>query len=80
MNKRNDELMMKEFVRWRVYFSPLVFAATGGMGPSATIAFRKLASMLAEKWNIKYSHCLFWFRCHLCFSLLRSGVMCLRGH
>jgi len=32
----------------RACFSPLVFAATGGMGPSTTTVFRKLASMLAE--------------------------------
>ena len=64
----------------RACFTPLVFAATGGMGPAATTVFRKLASMLAEKRNINYSRCLFWLRCRLCFSLLRSAVMCLRGH
>jgi len=33
----------------RACFSPLVFAATGGMGPTATTVLRKLASMVAEK-------------------------------
>jgi len=37
----------------------LVFAATGGMGPTAAIVFRKLASMLTEKCSINYSRCLF---------------------
>ena len=64
----------------RTCFSPLVFVATGGMGPAATTVYRKLASVLAEKWNISYSRCLFWVKCHLCFSLLRSGVICLRSH
>ena len=64
----------------RACFSPLVFAATGGMGPTATTVFRKLVSMLAEKCSINYSKYLFWLRCRLCFSLLRSAVMCLRGH
>ena len=64
----------------RACFSPLVFAATGDMGPIATTVFRKLASMLAEKHSINYSKCLFWLRCRLCFSLLRSLVMCLRGY
>jgi len=64
----------------RACFSPLVFAATGGMGPSATTVYRKLASMLADKWGVNYSRCLFLLRCRLCFSLLRSGMMCLRGH
>ena len=59
----------------RACYSPLVFAATGGIGPAATTV-----SMLAEKWNISNSRCLFWVKCCLCFSLLRSGVICLRGH
>ena len=43
MNKRNDKLMMKKFWRWReLAFPPLVFAATGGMEPSATTVFRSL--------------------------------------
>jgi len=29
---------------------------------------------------MNYSRCLFQVRYHLCYSLLRSGVMCLRGH
>ena len=24
--------------------------------------------------------CMFWLRCRLCFSLLRSAIKCLRGH
>ena len=58
----------------------LVFAVTGGMGPTAATVFRKLAFMLAEKCSINYSKCLFWLRCTLCFSLLRPLVMCLKGH
>ena len=30
--------------------------------------------------TINYSKCLFWLRCRLCFSLLRSAVMYLNGH
>jgi len=52
MNGRKDEHMMKEFRRERACFYPLVFAATG---PSATTVFRKLASMLADKWSINYN-------------------------
>ena len=50
------------------------------MRPTATTVFWKLAAMLAEKWNVNYSRCLFWVQYRLCFSLLRSAVMCLRGH
>ena len=59
----------------RACFSPVFFAAIGGMGPTTTTVYR----MLVKKWNISYSRCLFWVRCRLCFLLLRSGVMCLRG-
>jgi len=59
---------------------PLAFSASGGMGPSATTVYKKLASMLVEKWNMNYSHCLLWLRCQVCFSLLRSAIMCVRGH
>ena len=72
--------MMNTFVRWRACFSPLAFSASGRMGPSATTVYSKLASMLADKWDRPYSHCMFWLRCRLCFSLLRSAIMCIRGH
>jgi len=39
--------MMNGFGKRRAYFSPLVFAATGGMGTTVTAVFRKLAFMLA---------------------------------
>ena len=64
----------------RACFSPLVFSASGGMGPSATTVYSKLASMLADKWDWPYSPCMFWLCCRLCFSLLRSAIMCIRGH
>ena len=31
-----------------------MFSATGGMGPTATTVFQKLASMLAKKWSVNY--------------------------
>ena len=57
-------------------------AVTGGMGPTATTVFFfwKLASMLAEKWNVNHSRCLFWVLCRQYFSLLKFAVMCLWGH
>ncbi|MDD9818414.1 MAG: hypothetical protein OXU61_09830, partial [Gammaproteobacteria bacterium] len=32
-------------------FTPLVFSATGGMGREATCFYKRLASMLAQKWD-----------------------------
>ena len=57
-------------------FSPLFFSAAGGMGSIATIVYKKLASLLAEKQGRAYSY---WLRCKLNFSLLRSAIMCIRG-
>ena len=60
-------------------FTPLVFSATGGMAPAATIAFKKLASLLADKRQQTYNKITSWLRCSLSFSLVRSAVSCLRG-
>ena len=60
-------------------FSPLVFSASGGMGPTAKVVYKKLAAMIATKHNQPYSQTINWLRCRLSFSLLRSSIMCLRG-
>ena len=60
-------------------FSPLVFSTSGSMGPTATIVYKRIASMISEKNNKPYSKTMHWLRCRLSFSLLRSAIMCLRG-
>ena len=60
-------------------FAPLVFSISGGMGPIATTVYKRMASLIAEKHNHPYSSTLFWLRCKLSFSLLRSAIMCIRG-
>lgn len=60
-------------------FSPPVFAVSGGMGPSAKVFYKKLASMITLKHGIAYNRTLNWLRRRLSFSLFRSAVMCLRG-
>ena len=60
-------------------FSPLVFSTSGGMGTTATVVYKRVASLIAEKHNKPYSRTLHWIRCRLNFSLLRSAIMCLRG-
>ena len=59
-------------------FTPLIFSATGGMGREATCFYKRLASMLANKWDQPYST-LWWLRCRLTFSLIRSAIQALRG-
>ena len=60
-------------------FTPLVFSATGGMGREATCFYKRLASMLAQKWVHSYCTTLCWLRCRLTFSLIRSAIQSLRG-
>ena len=60
-------------------FTPIVFATTGGMGKEATMFYKHLANLLANKKDGQYSTTLAWMRCKLSFSLIRSAVMCIRG-
>ena len=62
-------------------FTPLscVFFFGGGMGKAATVTYRRLASLLSDKWNSSYSVTMGWLRCSLGFSLLHPSLMCLRG-
>ena len=60
-------------------FTPLVLSASGGMGTEATIFYKRLASLLAGKWDIHYSRTVCWLRCRLSFALLRSSIQALRG-
>ena len=60
-------------------FTPLVFSATGGMGKQGTTFYKRLACLLADKWDQPYSSTLCWLRCRISFSLLRSAIQCIRG-
>ena len=51
--------------RGALIFYPLVLSATGGMGNEATNLFKRLASLLAEKWDSHYGSTLCWLRCRL---------------
>ena len=60
-------------------FTPLVFSATGGMGPAAHVTYGGLTSLLAERRSVLYHQVISWLCCLLNFSLLRSTVMCIQG-
>ena len=60
-------------------FTPLVFSATGGQGKETTIAYIRLAELLATKRKSEYNITLAWMRCSLSFALLQSAVMAIRG-
>ena len=44
-------------------FTLLVFSATGGMGTAATVTYKRIASLLAEKRAEPYSKTIGWLRC-----------------
>ena len=60
-------------------FAPIVLSCTGGLGRIATSTYKRLASLLAEKWNQAYGPTMCWLRCRLSFSLLRSSIQAIRG-
>ena len=60
-------------------FNPLVFACTGGAGPSATKVISRIASKISERSTETYSDAITYIRTRISFALLRSSVLCLRG-
>ena len=60
-------------------FTPLVFSTSSGMSKSTSVAYKRLASLLAEKRDQPYSLVMAWLRCSLSFSLLRFAITCIRG-
>ena len=60
-------------------FSPLVFSATGGLAHEATIFYKRLTSLLSNKWGDSYSVTLGWLRCCLSFYWLHSAIACIRA-
>ena len=41
--------------------------------------YKRLASLLATKWNDDYEKVMGWLRCCLSLSLLRSAIVCVCG-
>lgn len=80
-HEREKKRMYEQRVREveHASFTPLVLAATGGLGTEATTFYKRLASMLSMKWDSPYSTTLCWLRCRLAFSLLRSSIQAIRG-
>ena len=66
--KRTYEQRVREIEH--ASFTPLVLSSTGGMGREATTFYKRMASLLSDKWDNPYSKTLNWLRCPLSFSLL----------
>ncbi len=77
MKKRAYEQRIREVEH--ASFTPLVLSATGGLANEANTFYKRLASLLASKWDHPYSSALCWLRCRLAFSLMRSAIQSIRG-
>ena len=81
---RKHEQMKKRAYEQRIRedehasFTPLVISATGGLANEANTFYKRLASLLAPKWDHPYSSTLCWLRCTLAFSLC-SAIQAIRG-
>ena len=60
-------------------FTPLIFSTSGGLSKETTVAYKRMAELLAIKWKCEYAATLAWMRCRLSFALLRSAIACMRG-
>ena len=50
-------------------FSPLVLSTTGSIGITATVVYKRFASLITVKYDKPYSKTIQWIRCRLGYSL-----------
>ena len=60
-------------------FTPLIMSATGGMGRECHKFYSRLAEMRAEMRKQRHLIITSWIRRKICFSLINSVCMCIRG-
>ena len=48
-------------------FTPIALSATDGMAQEAIMFYKRLASLLASKWNDDYGKVMGWLRCYFSF-------------
>lgn len=60
-------------------FSPLVFSALGGMARECSVVYKRLTELLAEKRNQNINLVAPWVRRKICFSIIKSINICVRG-
>ena len=60
-------------------FTPLIFTSTGGMSQECKTYHSRLAHLISVKKGEEYHTTIAWIRAKICFSLLRSSLICIRG-
>ena len=60
-------------------FTPLVFNVFGGCSPLAQKMLSQLANLISAKRSCTQSESMRWLRNRVCFALLKSALLCIRG-
>ena len=60
-------------------FTPLVLSINGGMGRECNMLYSRLSQLLSDKRNLSKSITMNWIRTKVCFAVLKSSLLCLRG-
>ena len=60
-------------------FMPLIFGINGAMGDECKKFHKELVIKLSNKRSKSYSSTINWIGTRLNFSIIRSGLLCLRG-
>ena len=60
-------------------FTPLFFSIHGGMARECSTFYSRLSELIANKKNAPFSITVSWIRTKICFALLSSSLLCLRG-
>ena len=79
--KRRDNIYSAS-VMWNTALFPHLCSPLPVEWPRKHLFFfyKRLASLLSELHEQTYSTTMAWLRCVLSFSLLRSSILCFRGH
>ena len=60
-------------------FTPLVFSIYGTMRRECRTFYSRLSDLLSEKRDLPESMTMKWIRTKICFALMKSSFLCLRG-
>ena len=60
-------------------FTPIVGSTFGGWGVEANRHHKRVATLMAEKKNEKYADVMNYIRTRLCFTMLKSVLIAIRG-
>ena len=77
--KRKKSKYLQPCLDRRQSFAPLIYSVDGMACKEARAFEKRIASLLAEKWNRPYSELVEYVRGRMAMSILRSNTVCLRG-